>query len=129
MVVDTVTDPTEPDQKTVKTREAEVRDVQSREFYSFATRGGKHEVQRGEFYINVKRGKIYINVKKGEIYVNMKEVVSQPIANYIVVEYGDAVKHVVAEDMLRPLRLAKENMIYTYFSTHIILVYYPSSHF
>ena len=53
-----VLDPTEPDQKTVKTREAEVRDVQPRELYSFATRGGKHEVQRGEFYINVKMGKI-----------------------------------------------------------------------
>ena len=45
MVEDTVTDPTEPQQKTVKTREAEVRNVlsrQSREFCSFATQGGKH---------------------------------------------------------------------------------------
>jgi hypothetical protein len=53
MVEDMVTDPTEPHQKAVKTQEAEVRDVQLREFCSFATRGGKHEEggvlhQRGE---------------------------------------------------------------------------------
>jgi hypothetical protein len=29
----------------------------------------------------------------------LKKVVSQPITNYIVVEYCVAVKHVVAEDM------------------------------
>ena len=45
MVVETVTDPTEPHKKSVKTREAEVRDVQSRVFYCFANPGGKHEVQ------------------------------------------------------------------------------------
>jgi uncharacterized protein YktB (UPF0637 family) len=97
MVEDTVTDPTEPHQKAVKTQEAEVRDVQSREFCSFATRGGKHEVRRGEFYIDKKRDKIYINVKKGEVYINeMKKVVSQPFSIYIVEDDGVALKHVVA---------------------------------
>jgi hypothetical protein len=81
MVEDMVTDPTEPHMKTVKTREAEVRKVlsrQSREFCSFAYRGGKHKVQRVE--------------------------------NYIKVEFNDAVKHVVAEDMPWPLSLAMENV-------------------
>jgi hypothetical protein len=83
----TVTDPTEPHQKAVKMQEAEVRDVKSREFCSFATRGGKHKVRRGEFYINVKRDKIYINVKKGEVYINeTKMVVSQPITNNLMTE-------------------------------------------
>jgi hypothetical protein len=95
-VVDTVKDPTELHQKAVTTREAQVRDVQSREreFYSFANRGGKHEVWGVVNYID-----------------EMNKVVRQPIANYIKVEYGDAVKHVVAEDMPRPLRLAKENVM------------------
>jgi hypothetical protein len=85
--------------------------VQSREFCSFATRGGNHEVRRGEFYINMERDEIYINVKKGEVFNEMKVVVSQPFAIYIVEEDGVAVKHVVAEDMLRPLTHAKENMM------------------
>jgi hypothetical protein len=95
-VVNTVKDPTELHQKAVKTQEAEVRSVlsrQSREFCSFAYRGGRHEVWRVVNYINVKQ-----------------KVVSQPIANYINVELDDTVKHVVAEDMLRPLSLSKDNV-------------------
>jgi hypothetical protein len=51
-VVDMVRDPTELNQKAVKTREAEVRDVQSREICSFAYRGGKHEVRGVVNYID-----------------------------------------------------------------------------
>ena len=102
MVEDTVKDPTEPHRKAVKTQEAEVRDVQSREFCSFATRGGKYEVWRGEFYINVERDEIYINVKKGEVYINEMKKVE---------EDGVAVKHVLAEDMPRPLSHAKQNVM------------------
>ena len=69
-VVDTVKDPTELHQKAVTMREAQVRDVQSREreFYSFTNSGGKHEMRGVVNYID-----------------EMKKVVSQPIAKYIVV--------------------------------------------
>jgi hypothetical protein len=98
-VVDMVKEPTETHQKAVKTREAEVGDMQSRRFCSFATRGGKHELRRGEFYINV---------KKGEIYINEEKVVRRPNTNYIMVE-PVAVKRVEAVDMLlQPLSPAKE---------------------
>ena len=108
----------------------------SKQFCSFADQGGKQEVWRGgdfinvkeaeiymnvkkaeifmnvrktETYINVKNAEIYINVKKGKIYIYIKlKVVSQPITNYIKLESIDAVKHVVAVDMMWPLNLAKE---------------------
>ena len=45
-------------------------------------------------------------------YINeMKKVVSQPITNNVMVEYSVAVKHMEAVDMLRPLSLAKENVM------------------
>jgi hypothetical protein len=102
-VVDMVEEPTEPHQKAVKTREAEVRDVQSRRFCSFATQGGKHELRRGEFYIDVKMGEIYPNEKK--------KVVRQPNTNYIMVE-PVAEKHVEAVDrQVQLLSLVKGNVM------------------
>jgi hypothetical protein len=70
-----------------------------KEVLQFVTRGGKHELRRGKFYINV---------KKGEIYINEKKVIRQPYTNYIMVE-PVAVKCVEAVDMLlQPLSPAKE---------------------
>ena len=68
--------------------------MQSREFSSFAILRGKHEVRGVVNYIN-----------------EMKKVVSQPITNNVMVKYSVAVKHMEAVDMLRPLSLAKENMM------------------
>jgi hypothetical protein len=109
MVEDMVTDPTEPHMKTVKTQEAEVRNLlgrQSREFCSFAIPGGKLGVRRGKIYIVLKKGEIYIVVKKGEIYINMmKGEVYSVVMQYV------AVKSAVVEDMSGvPLSLTSDSV-------------------